>query len=257
MKLPIKLISTDFDGTLHSDFEVPPVPVALKDLLARLQSGGVKWVVNTGRDLSGLLEGMARAGLTVQPDYIVAVERELYEHREDAYLPVTAWNHRCQQEHAVVFAQLRRDLPELTRWVHERFTATVYEDPYSPFCLLAGNNRDTDQVQEYLENYCRQVPHLAVVRNDVYLRFCHQSFNKGSALTEIARLVGVSRREVFAVGDHFNDLPMLNTECAAWLAAPANAMPEVRNTVNRQGGFVSSRPCGSGVLEALEKALKG
>jgi hydroxymethylpyrimidine pyrophosphatase-like HAD family hydrolase len=54
--LPIRLISTDFDGTLFAEFESPPIPAELTDLIARLQAQGAKWVINTGRDLSSLME---------------------------------------------------------------------------------------------------------------------------------------------------------------------------------------------------------
>ena len=74
MSLPIKLISTDFDGTLHAEFENPPVPVDLQQLIGDLQSQGAKWVINTGRDLSSVMEGIARARLTVKPDFLVVVE---------------------------------------------------------------------------------------------------------------------------------------------------------------------------------------
>ena len=76
MTLPIQLISTDFDGTLHADHEQPPVPVRLQELIGDLQRRGAKWVINTGRDLSSLMEGLGRARLSIQPDWLVTVERE-------------------------------------------------------------------------------------------------------------------------------------------------------------------------------------
>src|SRR5690349_13340464 len=76
---PIKLISTDFDGTVHTDFESPPVPRELEILIGSLQKRGVIWVINTGRDLTSLLETLTKAGLSVRPDYVVVVEREIYE----------------------------------------------------------------------------------------------------------------------------------------------------------------------------------
>ena len=80
MTLPIQLISTDFDGTLHADFENPPVPHDLQELIGNLQRQGAKWVINTGRDLSSVMEGMARARLSIKPDFLVVVERDIYVH---------------------------------------------------------------------------------------------------------------------------------------------------------------------------------
>jgi hypothetical protein len=69
--------------------------------------------------------------------------------------------------------------------------------------------------------------------------------------------LGLTRTEVFAAGDHLNDLPMLKSEFAAWLAAPQNAVPEVKEAVTRQQGFVSRLTCGNGVAEGLEYHLNG
>ena len=52
MPTPLKLISTDFDGTLHSDYELPAVPEALQERIGELQATGVTWCINTGRDLT-------------------------------------------------------------------------------------------------------------------------------------------------------------------------------------------------------------
>ncbi|MCB1128575.1 MAG: HAD hydrolase family protein, partial [Verrucomicrobiae bacterium] len=89
-----RLISTDFDGTLHADHEDPPVPVSLQQLLGDLQQQGATWVINTGRDLTSLMEGMARARMQVRPDYLVLVEREIYVHRDHRYEPLADWNER-------------------------------------------------------------------------------------------------------------------------------------------------------------------
>jgi hydroxymethylpyrimidine pyrophosphatase-like HAD family hydrolase len=61
---------------------------------------------------------------------------------------------------------------------------------------------------------------------------------------------------VFAVGDHLNDWPMLSRRHARWLAAPQNAIEAVKTLVREQGGYISSRPHGLGVAEALAFCLR-
>src|SRR5712671_3654560 len=100
MNHPIQIISTDFDGTLFAEFENPPVPGELQRLLGRLQEEGCKWVINTGRDLSSLLETLARARLSVRPDYLVVVEREIYVHEKAQYVGLQDWNRNCTRAHA-------------------------------------------------------------------------------------------------------------------------------------------------------------
>jgi len=252
----IKLISTDFDGTLFAEFEDPPVPVALQELICRMQKQGAKWVINTGRDLSSLMETLGRAKLVVKPDYLVIVEREIYCHVDARYIGDAVWNESCARAHAELFRRVRTDVPRLRAWVEDRYGAIFYEDEYSPFCLIAERNEDAEIIHQYLTEYCRTVPHLSLVRNDVCSRFSHEAFNKGTALSEIARQVGVLPEEIFAAGDHLNDLPMFSQRHAFWLAAPANAVPAVKKAVLSQNGFVSERSHGHGVAEGLEFHLK-
>ena len=255
MTLPIQLISTDFDGTLHADFENPPVPHDLQELIGDLQRQGAKWVINTGRDLSSVMEGMARARLIIKPDFLVVVERDIYVHEGAQYEPCAEWNLGCRAAHDELFARVRDDVPGLVDWVSKRFRATLYEDDFSPFCLIAENNGDANASQAYLDNYCATIPSLTLVRSDVYARFSHASFNKGTALAEIARRLGISRERIFAAGDHLNDLPMLSGEFAGCVAAPDNAIATVKEIVRKQNGYISHQPWGHGVARGLEHFL--
>jgi HAD superfamily hydrolase (TIGR01484 family) len=256
MSLPIKLISTDFDGTLFAEFEKPPIPAHLLELIGGLQKQGVKWVINTGRDMSSLMETMARSHVTIKPDYLVLVEREIHCHHEAQYVGLEDWNTECHRAHEELFKRVRQDMARLVSWVESRFEATIYEDPYSPFCLLAGNNGDADAIHAYMEDYCKEVPDLQVVRNDVYARFAHVRYNKGTALAELGRRINIAPEHTFAAGDHLNDLPMLLTQYARYLAAPANAIEAVKKAVRSQDGFVSELFQGHGIAEGLQFHLQ-
>jgi len=89
------------------------------------------------------------------------------------------------------------------------------------------------------------------VRNDVYARFSHQAFNKGTALAELARRLAIGPEDIFAAGDHLNDVPMLSRQYAHCLAAPSNAVETVKDAVRKQNGYVSNLPHGQGVAEAI------
>src|SRR5215467_4163382 len=121
MDLPIKLISTDFDGTLFAEFENPPVPAELQALIADLQFQGVKWAINTGRDMSSLMETLGRGGLSIEPDYLVLVEREIHCHEGSRYIGLEPWNTSCTRTHAELFTRLHGDVPGLVQWINARF----------------------------------------------------------------------------------------------------------------------------------------
>jgi hydroxymethylpyrimidine pyrophosphatase-like HAD family hydrolase len=255
MSLPIKLISTDFDGTLFAEFENPPIPDVLQRVIADLQSKGAKWAINTGRDMSSLMESLGRAGTKIEPDYLVLVEREIYTHQESVYVSLEDWNSECTRAHADLFARVRADVPRLVDWVNQRYHARMYEDAYSPFCLIAGTNGEADVIHEFLTEYALGIENLTVVRNDIYARFSHSAYNKGTALAELTRRLGLRKEQVFVAGDHLNDLPMLSRKYAQWIAAPANAIEAVKASVEREGGYVSQLPHGWGVAEAIKYYL--
>lgn len=255
MSLPIKLISTDFDGTIFAEFENPPIPPEFVRLIGDLQKRGAKWIINTGRDMAGLMEALARSRIPIQPDGLVLVEREIHFHQGSQFVADQDWNDRCARVHRELFERIAPDLPRLVQWINDRFHATVYEDLWSPICFLAGNNGDADLIHAYLADFCRHIPHLTVVRNDVYARLAHDGYNKGMALAEIARRWGITPNEIFAAGDHFNDAPMLDLKHARWLATTENAIEPIKAQVQRQGGFVSRFSEGLGVADALQACL--
>ena len=257
MSTPIQLISTDFDGTLFAEFERPPIPGELLQLIGDLQRQGATWVINTGREMSSLMESLARADIPLQPDYLVLVEREIHLRYDSRFVALEEWNAACTRTHADLFALIQPVLPRVIEHINRHYRASIYEDAYSPLCLIAHDNVQMDAIHEYLDEFCRSVPNLTVVRNDVYARFSHQRYNKGSALAEIARRLGIRRHSVLAVGDHLNDLPMLSRDYAEFLAAPANAIPVVKQTVRHAGGYVSLRPHGHGVADAIKYYLAG
>ncbi len=256
MCLPIKLISTDFDGTLFAELESPPIHEPLHRCIGELQSRGAKWVINTGRELSSLVDGLAHARVSTHPDYLVLGEREIYQRDDSQYFGLDDWNSACARAHAELFARVRADVPRLAAWISVRFDAQLYEDAYSPLCLIADNNGDADIIYDYLAAYCRGIPNLGLVRNNVYARFHHVAFDKGTALGELTRRLHLKPESIFAAGDSLNDLPMLSRRYARWLAAPGNAVVPVKDAVRKQGGFVSDLPHGRGVAEGLEFCLE-
>ncbi len=256
MVLPIQIISTDFDGTVHSELERPRVPVALQARIAELQARGVKWVVNTGRDYFSLMSALDSARLSIRPDYLVVVEREIHAWTGEQYAASLPWNEQCRREQAALFDKVEPRLGRVIDWIHSNYDAVIYADAYSPFCLAAATNEDADDILNHVGAAFRDLPELSIVRNDVYARFSHNAYNKGTAMSEVARLNQVPREKILAAGDHYNDLPMLSLDHARFLVAPSNAIPEIKEWVTRQGGYVSPNPHGHGVVQGLDYFLE-
>ncbi|MCW5557538.1 MAG: HAD hydrolase family protein, partial [Verrucomicrobiae bacterium] len=208
-------------------------------------------------DLASLMESMGRAHLRPRPDFVVTVEREIHRHVGGHYESVEPWNGTCVREHAETFERHSRALVRLSAGLEERFDATFYRDEWSPICVIARTNAQMDAIHSELDRFCLDAPELVPVRNDVYVRLSHRSYSKGAALQEIQRLLGIGAEQTFAAGDHLNDLPMLRRSVAQWLATPSNGLREVRIQVATEGGYLATKSCGEGVLEALNRFTGG
>src|SRR5688572_6855267 len=98
------------------------------------------------------MESLTKAGLSIRPNFVVVVEREIYELKESDYVSVRDWNDRCTRMHAELFEKMRPHMPRITEWINSRYkSAHVYEDPYSPFCLIAEKDSHAEEIHDYIE----------------------------------------------------------------------------------------------------------
>ncbi len=253
----IRLISTDFDGTLvHHPSDGRCVPPLAEALAAFKASGGL-WAVNTGRSLEHTVEGITLFAAPVEPDFLLTHEREIWHRDEDGvWKDFGDWNRLCRQRHAELFtraADIFRRVRALLAHAHD---VNLIEENGTPSGLITADESVMDRVAASLDAMRDEVPKFHYQRNTIYLRFCHADYNKGSALAELGRLTNLSRDEIFAVGDHFNDLSMLDGRYAAHVACPANAIPPVQAAVLAAGGRVARQSFGAGSAEALTTALR-
>ena len=249
----IKLLSTDFDGTLVNHLAQPAVAATLWDALAELQQNGVLWAVNTGRELAHIEAGLREFGFPVEPDFVLTAEREVF-HRGvgGEWQDFGDWNQRCYQAHDALFAQAGPLLRDIRAFLARDTRAHPIYEGERMIGLAAETEEEMDHICEFLERERVRVPGFHSMRNTVYVRFCHEDYSKGTALGELSRLTGIPREEVFAAGDHFNDLPMLDGRHAQWVACPANSVGAVKETVRAASGYVARGECGVGIVEALQ-----
>jgi HAD superfamily hydrolase (TIGR01484 family) len=248
----IKLLSTDFDGTLVDHYTDPPVVPALFELLRELQGQGVQWAVNTGRELMHIEEGLVEFNFPIEPDFVLTSEREVFHRGPDGrWKDYGDWNTRCYQAHEDLMAQAEPLLADVRAFLTREVEANPIFEGDRMIGLVTATEREMDRVCEFLDAERAQVPGFAYNRNSIYVRFCHEDYSKGTALSELGRLIGIERDAIFAVGDHFNDLPMLDGRHARYVACPGNAVDPVKAVVSAANGYVAGGECSAGVLEAL------
>ncbi|MEO8045328.1 MAG: HAD-IIB family hydrolase [Spartobacteria bacterium] len=247
----IQLISTDFDGTLVSHASDPVFDLDCMEQIRELQSAGAIWAINTGRSVGLLEEGLEDFAFPLQPDFILTSERDVFRPTERGWEPFGDWNERCAQAHAELYVTASSVLAEVVDFVTHQTKARVVYEANAPAGLIATNEEEMDRLIEFIDQAKIHEPKFNYQRNTIYLRFCHADYHKGAALAELSRLTTIPHANIFAAGDHHNDLSMLDGRYAALPACPANAIAEVKEAVRRASGWVAEKEFGAGVHEAL------
>lgn len=252
-KSKIHLLSTDFDWTLVQHGASPAVCPRLFDWLNELRQNGVLWAVNTGRALFHILDGLEEHQFPVRPDFILTAEREVYRQTSGGagWEDYGDWNERSNLVHEELFSRARPLLQQIEEFITSETQARTINDA-SGLGLIAHDEVELERIVGFIDQKRSSWPDFHYQRNSVYLRFCHAAYSKGSALGELSRLLELDREHVFAVGDHYNDIPMLDGQYAQWVACPSNSAEHVKTVVRAANGYISSAPCSEGVVEALE-----
>jgi HAD superfamily hydrolase (TIGR01484 family) len=256
MSASIRLLSTDFDGTLVAHGNDPVLDRGCMECIEGLQAEGVIWAVNTGRSVDLLESGLVDLEFPIQPDFILTSERDIFRPASNGaakWEPFGDWNERVAREHAELFQSAESVLAEVVDFVNQKTKARLLYHSAGLEGLVAENEEELDRVTKFIDRARAKQPKFHYQRNTVYLRFCHADYHKGAALAELSRLLGIPRDEIFAAGDHHNDVSMLDGRFAKYAACPANAIPEVKAAVEAAGGYVATKTFGAGVHEALRK----
>jgi len=249
----IRLLSTDFDGTLighPSDGRCSPAfAVALR---SHHTQGGL-WAVNTGRGLDHLIEGIEIFSPPVLPDFALVLEREIYRRTDGGWEAYGEWNASCRQRHSDLYREAGELFGEIEQMAAESDnTITILYEGEMPSGLITSDEEVMERAVRRVARAAEKLPEFSFQRNFIYLRFCHRDVHKGSTLGALCRQESIPRDEVFAVGDQYNDLSMLDGTHAGMTACPANAIEVVKETVRKSNGYVAEKPWADGVAEALD-----
>jgi hydroxymethylpyrimidine pyrophosphatase-like HAD family hydrolase len=249
----IRLLSTDFDGTLVGGrWGEKCAPMLARELAAAVGDGAI-WAVNTGRSLESALDGLKQLAAPVAPDYILTSERHIYHpNGKGGWHDYGDWNRICHAHHDLLFAQSGDFFEQIRQLLQGNPSVTLLENSEGvPEGLMASSEECLDAVTLELNSLPGRQDDFHYQRSNIYLRFCHRLYDKGSTLAELSRLLDMPTSEILAVGDHQNDIAMLYGRVAAMVACPANAHQSVKETVRKAGGHVSLLEAGEGTAEAL------
>jgi HAD superfamily hydrolase (TIGR01484 family) len=250
--MPIRLLSTDFDGTLIGHEPDARTADALSSALQDLRRRGAVWAVNTGRQLWFALEGLEHAHLPHDPEFVLSSEKDIYRRVGDGdWEAFGEWNAHTERRTINLLESARHILDAISVMSSTDKNVEILYENGRVAGLMTADTGTMDRIVDKIRALAVDVPEFSFNRNMVWMRFTHRDIHKGSALAELARLLGIPREEVLAIGDHHNDIPMLDGSAATMVACPANAVNEVKDVVRAANGYISPFAWGEGVADAI------
>lgn len=126
---------------------------------------------------------------------------------------------------------------------------TFLAQPVTKLMLLGPPARLAKVRLQVIEQFGGQIG-VAVTDPDL-IQITHQEVDKAAALARVARVYGVKRRNIMAIGDAPNDAPML--QWSGWGVAVGNAWPEAREAADAVAPSNNDR----GVAYAIRRYVFG
>jgi hypothetical protein len=265
--LPFKCsaVISDVDGTLVTDDKV--LTARAEAAVAELHASGIVFSIISSRPPRGLrmlLErlgietpvGGFNGGVIATPDLAVVTEHLLSS--QVARRAVDTLNARGVE--VWVFSGqdwLLRDPdgPYVPLEQHTvGFQPTIVEDFGSALdtaAKIVGVSMDFDLLEQCERDVRGALASSAFVARSqrYYLDITHPLANKGVALTEIAKLLGIPLAEIAAIGDGSNDVAMF--ERSGLSIAMGNASPQVK----RKADFVTDSNGDDGFAKTIEQFI--
>ena len=279
MTLPIRLLAVDIDGTLlSSQFKISPVDI---EALQRAHAAGIEVILVTGRRHTFALPMAQQLGFDL---WLIssngAVTRSLTGecfHRD--LLPMETCRQLCSAmrefrgnmvitfdkecKGALVLERMDELTTSIRHWLEKNSQYLEFVVPIEK-CLVAdplqamfcGPIERMREALAWLEASGLK-EHVTVLRTEYPLRdlsivdILNRDCSKGHALERWTRHRGISREQVMAIGDNYNDVEML-----AFAGLPfimGNASEDLRS----RGWRVTRSNDENGVAAAIDLVLDG
>ena len=162
MSSKLRLLSTDFDGTLVAHGSDPVLDRGCMEHIAKLQADGVFWAINTGRSVDLLQSGLTDLEFPIRPDFILTSERDVFRPSSNGgqWEPFGDWNERVAREHAELFQSAESVLAEVVDFVNQKTKARLLYHSAGLEGLVADSEAELDRVTKFIDRARRKHAHF-------------------------------------------------------------------------------------------------
>lgn len=255
-----KMIVTDLDDTLlNSDKKISAIDL---EAIKEAEKRGIKFVLCSGRPTFAMRDLAKEIEAEKYESYILSfngsiitdckTNENIFEaslEKEDLHLMydlskkhkthiLTYIDDEIVSETDSEYIDVEVDLTKMPHKKSKSFKECVNKNAVK--CMLLEEPTYLKEVEKKLKEEYGDKYSIAISK-PFFLEVTKLGVNKGIAIKKLAEKLGISLDEVIAVGDSFNDLPML--EVAGLSVAVENAHPEIKNKVdfitksNNDGGM--------------------
>jgi HAD superfamily hydrolase (TIGR01484 family) len=245
----IKRITTDLDNTLFfaGTDQLPP---GFFSAVEKWRQKGGRWIIATGRPHHRLLDFFESWSL--YPDYSVASERFIYHYPNfEIEIPFRSWNQRMEE----LSLEVEEKFPSLVKPVLNWARELNVEVERQEFSLRFKKESKAKEAEKILAGQLLDTDEIITVRNRVHLGIAPANAGKGSCLEYIASSRGWEPDQMLCIGDSANDRDMLDGRFGFKSAAVANAEPEIKTVVRKNGGLVFKLSAGHAIVDCFECLL--
>ena len=248
------LLASDFDNTLvytqsalDNGTDIPPMCPRNREALDYFIQNGGLFAISTGRALPAFMD--YAKDVPMSAPCVIANGAAIYDFRANEYL-CTAFLGKAIYDH---MAEVLARFPTLAFEVYHDDCRIHAMNPNRYIRNHEHLTRSPVQVVERFTDILSRPwgrEYELIYSNEHLLELTAAGATKGGMILRLASLLGVARKDIYCIGDHKNDIPML--EVSAVPFAPANAIP----AVHEFGAHIVSH-CSDGavadVVEYLDK----
>ena len=247
------LLASDFDntlvytqGALERGEDIPPMSARNREAVDYFLANGGFFTVATGRALPAFAQ--FASALPVNAQCVIANGAAIYDfarnrYVETAFLDADIYDHvdallarfprLCfevyhddRRIHVLHPNRFSRNHEHLTRAGTVEVGAFREVDLPVIKLLFEEEKPLLDEVYAFIRSQSWGERYELIFSSDHLLELTRRGATKGGMILKLAALLGVARRDIYCIGDHNNDIPMLKVSEIGF--APENATDEVK-----------------------------
>lgn len=264
----IKLAAFDLDGTLLND----DLDITDENLNAvkRLNDTGCKIVIATGRPKFLVKEYVEKLGIC---DYYIACNGAAVKDNESNTFLIDEYVNPCivkeiynlcnannsmvmaySEEYFIsennyrveLFEKRNKKLPEHLKVKFLMSSDGEYISKNHPVNKVLIIEKEQDKYEKLYSKLSEYKELTVTQSSESFIDIMNVNISKRNALAFLAQHLNITKDEIIAFGDHYNDIEML--QFAGYAATTSNAVQEVKDIC----GFVSKSNNESGVAKAID-----